>query len=86
VEVEARAGKNSFPPTPFLFARPSEFFSEISVRIFSKKSSDFVQETQPRKAASPPRGKPIEASPVMSEANFTGPKKHVLRLSFAMSE
>ena len=56
-----------------------------------------IQTRQPRKAASPPRGKPIEAaspprgkpieaSPVMSEANFTGPKKHVLRLSFAMSE
>jgi len=44
---KARAGKNSFPPTPFLFARPSESFSEISVGIFSEKSSDFVQETQP---------------------------------------
>ena len=43
---KARAGKNSFPPTPFLFARPSEF-SEISVGIFAEKSSDFVQETQP---------------------------------------
>jgi len=44
---KARAGKNSFPPTPFLFARPSEVFSEISVGVFSEKSSDFVQETQP---------------------------------------
>ena len=44
---KARAGKNSFLPTPFLFARPSESFSEISVGIFSEKSSDFVQETQP---------------------------------------
>ena len=55
---EARAGKNfypvgsrsdsfgAFPPTPFLFARPSKFFSEVSVQIFSEKSSDFVQETQ----------------------------------------
>jgi len=33
-------------PTPFLFARPSEFFSEISVRIFAEKGSDFIQETQ----------------------------------------
>jgi hypothetical protein len=44
---KARAGKNSFPPTPFLFARPSEFFSEISVGIFAEKSSDFVQKSQP---------------------------------------
>jgi len=44
---KARAGKNSFPPTSFLFARPSESFSEISVRIFAEISSDFVQETQP---------------------------------------
>jgi len=44
---QARAGKNSFPPTPFLFARPSEFFSEISVGIFAEKSSDFIQEAQP---------------------------------------
>jgi hypothetical protein len=43
---KARAGKNSFPPTPFLFARPSESFLEISVRIFAKKSSDFIQKTQ----------------------------------------
>jgi hypothetical protein len=31
---KARAGKNSFSPHPFLFARPSGFFSEISVGIF----------------------------------------------------
>ena len=57
---EARAGKNfypvgsrsnsfgAFPPTPFLFARPSVppsgvRRSKFSVRIFAKKSSDFVQ-------------------------------------------
>ncbi|KKR00106.1 MAG: hypothetical protein UT27_C0022G0001 [Candidatus Nomurabacteria bacterium GW2011_GWD2_39_12] len=38
---KARAGKNSFPPTPFLFARP-----RFSVRIFAKKSSDFVQRSE----------------------------------------
>ena len=43
---KARAGKNSFPPTPFLFARPSEFFSKVSVGIFAEKSSDFVQKSQ----------------------------------------
>ena len=42
---KARAGKNSFPPTPFLFARPNEFL-EISVGIFPKKSSDFNQKRQ----------------------------------------
>jgi len=45
-KVEARAGKNSFPPTPFLFARPSEFFSKVSVWIFAEKSSDFNQKRQ----------------------------------------
>jgi hypothetical protein len=46
---KARAGKNSFPPTPFLFARPSvpHFVgSEISVGIFAEKNSDFVQDRQ----------------------------------------
>jgi phosphotransferase system HPr-like phosphotransfer protein len=43
---KARVGKNSFPPTPFLFARPSEFFqksasgfSRKKVRILSKSPS-----------------------------------------------
>lgn len=43
---KARAGKNSFPPTPFLFARPSENyqnsasgFSRKKVRILSKRDS-----------------------------------------------
>ena len=44
---KARAGKNSFPPTPFLFARPSDWISEFSVRIFVKKSSDFNQKAPP---------------------------------------
>ena len=44
---KARAGKNSFPPTPFLFARPSVRVSKLSVRIFAKKSSDFNQKTPP---------------------------------------
>ena len=33
---QARAGKNSFPPTPFLFARPSENYQK-SVSGFSLK-------------------------------------------------
>jgi len=44
---KARAGKNSFPPTPFLFARPSDWISEFAVRIFIKKSSDFNQKAPP---------------------------------------
>ena len=42
-----RAGKNSFPPTPFLFARPSDWISKFAVRIFVKKSSDFNQKAPP---------------------------------------
>jgi hypothetical protein len=44
---KARAGKNSFPPTPFLFARPSDWISEFAIRIFVKKSSDFNQKAPP---------------------------------------
>ena len=40
---KARAGKNSFPPTLFLFARPSDWISEFKIGIFVKKSSDFNQ-------------------------------------------
>jgi len=38
---KARAGKNSFPPTPFLFARPSGNLSEVVSGIFLKMSSNF---------------------------------------------
>jgi len=31
------------PPTPFLFARPSDWISEFKIGIFVKKSSDFNQ-------------------------------------------
>jgi hypothetical protein len=44
---KARAGKNSFPPTPFLFARPSDWILKFGIRIFLKKSSNFVQKTPP---------------------------------------
>ncbi len=56
---KARAGKNSFPPTPFPRTRTSSVrdfafcppelksFSKFSVRIFAKKSSDFVQRSEP---------------------------------------
>jgi len=44
---KARAGKNSFPPTPFLFARPSDWILKLGIRIFVKKCSNFVQKTPP---------------------------------------
>ena len=47
---KARAGKNSFPPTPFLFARPSgnyqksaSGFSWKKVRILFRTDSQFVK-------------------------------------------
>src|SRR3990167_6213011 len=51
---KARAGKNSFPPTPFLFARPSVQLlpreARQSVRVLFKKGSSFVQQLRPSKA------------------------------------
>ena len=44
---KARAGKNSFPPTPFLFARPSDWILKFRIRIFFKESSNIVQKTPP---------------------------------------
>jgi len=41
---KARAGKNSFPPTPFLFARPSVQLGARSVpSVPFKKGSDLVK-------------------------------------------
>ncbi|MDP2704726.1 MAG: hypothetical protein Q8P01_06030, partial [bacterium] len=38
---KARAGKNSFPPTPFLFARPSvQFGARSAPSVPFKKGSD----------------------------------------------
>jgi len=45
---KARAGKNSFPPTPFLSARPSDWISELRIRIFVKKCSNINQKTPPK--------------------------------------
>jgi len=47
---KARAGKNSFPPTPFLFAARAFRFcarSAQSFRVLLKKCSNFVQKTPP---------------------------------------
>jgi len=50
---KARAGKNSFPPTPFLFARPSDWISKLRIRVFVKKSSNINQKTPPIKSLEP---------------------------------
>jgi len=58
---EARAGKNSFPPTPFIFACPSENyqnstsgFSRKKVRILFK--TDNILEQRPQFKAKPHSG------------------------------
>jgi hypothetical protein len=46
---KARAGKNSFPPTPFLFARPSvQFGARSAPSVPFKKCSDFNQKAPPK--------------------------------------
>ncbi|RJP44859.1 hypothetical protein C4587_01500 [Candidatus Parcubacteria bacterium] len=47
---KTRAGKNSFPPTPFLFARPSVRFGARSApSVPFKIGSDFVKQTHDQK-------------------------------------
>ena len=66
---EARAGKNSFPPTPFLFARPSENyqnsasgFSRKKVRILFRTDSQLVKFAFPAS---------LGASPLASADEFS---------------
>jgi hypothetical protein len=66
---EARAGKNSFPPTSFLFARPSENyqksasgFSLKKVRILFRTVSQFVKFAFPAS---------LGASPLASANEFS---------------
>ena len=66
---KARAGKNSFPPTPFLFARTSENyqksasgFSLKKVRILFKTDSQFVKFRFPASLGAefiPPKAGPL---------------------------
>jgi hypothetical protein len=42
---KTRAVKNSFPPTPFLFARPSNWILKFGIRIFVEKCSNINQKT-----------------------------------------
>src|SRR4030042_6164601 len=45
---ESEGGQKFFPPNPLPFCPPErKSFTEISVRIFFEKSSDFVQDRQP---------------------------------------
>jgi len=48
---KARAGKNSFPPTPFLFARPSENYQK-SASGFSRKKVRILFRTDSKKSSS----------------------------------
>jgi hypothetical protein len=43
---KSEGGQKFLPPNPLPFCPPERFFSEISVRIFAEKSSDFVQDRQ----------------------------------------
>ena len=45
---ESEGGQKFLPPNPLPFCPPERKLSKISVRIFSEKSSDFVQDRQPR--------------------------------------
>ncbi|KKS92719.1 MAG: hypothetical protein UV70_C0026G0006 [Parcubacteria group bacterium GW2011_GWA2_43_13] len=44
LESESEGGQKFLPPNPLPFCPPERKLSEISVRIFAEKSSDFVQD------------------------------------------
>src|SRR3990167_5046380 len=71
---KARAGKNSFPPTPFLFARPSvrflPRFVRQSVGVSFKIGSSFVQQLRPIKTFQIFRGKSLLARPAFGGSRF----------------
>ena len=47
-ESESEGGQKFLPPNPLPFCPPErKSFSKFSVRIFAKKSSDFVQRSEP---------------------------------------
>jgi len=48
LESESEGGQKFLPPNPLPFCPPElKSFSKFSVRIFAKKSSDFVQRSEP---------------------------------------
>ena len=79
---EARAGKNSFPPTPFLFARPSEVFqnsasgfSRKKVRILFKTDSQLVKFAFPAALGASPLASANEfSSNFQTSQSFFRPK------------
>ena len=79
---EARAGKNSFPPTPFLFARPSENyqnsasgFSLKKVRISFRTDSQFVKFAFPASLGASPLASANEfSSNFQTNQSFFRPK------------
>jgi len=77
---KARAGKNSFPPTPFLFARPSENyqksasgFSRKKVRILSKRPSQLVKFALPASLGASPLASADEFSSNFQTSQFFVP-------------
>jgi len=46
-EAESEGGQKFLPPNPLPFCPHERKLSKVSVRIFSEKSSDFVQDRQP---------------------------------------
>ena len=79
---EARAGKNSLPPTPFLFARPSEVFqnsasgfSRKKVRILFKTDSQLVKFAFPAALGASPLASANEfSSNFQTSQSFFRPK------------
>ena len=79
---KARAGKNSFPPTPFLFARPSENyqnsasgFSRKKVRILFRTDSQFVKFAFPASLGASPLASANEfSSNFQTSQSFFRPK------------
>ncbi|MDO8183648.1 MAG: hypothetical protein Q7T49_01510 [bacterium] len=47
LESESEGGQKFLPPTPFLFARPSDWILKFGIRIFVKKCSNINQKTPP---------------------------------------
>ena len=79
---KARAGKNSFPPTPFLFTRPSvnyqnsaSGFSRKKVRILFKTDSQFVKFAFPASLGASPLASANEfSSNFQTSQSFFRPK------------
>ncbi len=74
---KARAGKNSFPPTPFLFARPSENYQNSAsgfprkkVRILFRTDSQFVKFAFPASLGASPLASANEFSSNFQTSQF----------------